>query len=153
MDIVPSSLRGWAALAGVALLLSGCGRSLPVTPATPRDDVERGVCARFIDALPDQTAAGRARPVTPDSASTAAWGNPPVTLRCGGPPITVEPTAQLAVVAGQPWLPLPGADETEFALVGRDVTVLVTVPGGTDTPAAILGDLAGAVATLPIATS
>jgi hypothetical protein len=46
-------------------------------------------CAALIASLPDELDTGvRRRPVTGDDTRTAAWGDPPITLRCGVPLLT-----------------------------------------------------------------
>jgi hypothetical protein len=50
----------------------------PLPPADAR------ACAALVEALPDEVDPGvRRRPVEGDDARSAAWGDPPVVLRCG----------------------------------------------------------------------
>lgn len=44
---------------------------------------------------------------TPDSVSTAAWGDPPIVYRCGvDRPTTLQTTSSLVEVDGVSWLPV-----------------------------------------------
>lgn len=67
----------------------------------------------------------------PKSDLTAAWGDPPITMRCGVPrPRAYTPTAQLFQVDAVAWLPVPqdAANPTTFYAVERRAYVEVVVP-------------------------
>jgi len=83
------------------------------------------------------------RPVTPESDTTAAWGMPPITLRCGVPegsslddPYTFNGVrwAQHDVGAARTWTTL-----------GRKVNVVVEVPDAYSGQAELIGSLATAI--------
>jgi len=61
--------------------------------------------------------------------SVAAWGDPPVVLRCGIPtPAELTCSAPVQVVDGVTWLPLTGQGATTYLVVDRSVRVALTVP-------------------------
>ncbi len=61
--------------------------------------------------------------------SVAAWGDPPVVLRCGIPtPAELTCSAPVQVVDGVTWLPLTGQGATSYLVVDRSVRIALTVP-------------------------
>ena len=61
--------------------------------------------------------------------AVAAWGDPPVVLRCGIPtPAELTCSAPVQVVDGVTWLPLTGQGATTYLVVDRSVRVALTVP-------------------------
>ncbi len=61
--------------------------------------------------------------------AVAAWGDPPVVLRCGIPtPAELTCSAGVQVVDGVTWLPLTGQGATTYLVVDRSVRVALTVP-------------------------
>ncbi len=69
-----------------------------------------------------------------DAAAVAAWGDPPVVLRCGVPtPAELTCSAPVQVVDGVTWLPLTGQGATTYLAVDRSVRVALTVPDGITT--------------------
>lgn len=146
---------------GVALVavavLGGCASPVTVPPGPHAADP---VCAEVLQLVPGELAGGEERSIS--SQATAAWGEPPVTLRCGvevpGPStercITVE-SGDTSV----DWLALEGDDEMvpehgrrdngawTFVTYGRVPAVEVVVPTerGGDQPTAVLVDLAPAI--------
>lgn len=133
------------ALPAVLLLacLAACGRGVAV-PAPPSPGLPE--CSAL--QLPD-TVLGAGRRPTGDPA-TAAWGEPPITLRCGvARPQALTPTASLVDVDGVTWLPVAGEGGTAFVAVdwpSKDdpVYVEVIVPDDYAPEAAALVDLAPA---------
>jgi hypothetical protein len=85
--LVPRPARGVVASVVLttllAVLLSGCGSDeVPIdSPDVPAAD--REACAALVEALPDRLFGELRRPVDPDDALGAAWGDPAVELRCG----------------------------------------------------------------------
>ena len=68
-------------------------------------------------ALPD-TVAGAARRPTSGGDGTAAWGEPPITLRCGvARPAALTATSQLLDVDGVGWLPIEASGGAAFIAV------------------------------------
>ncbi len=144
-------------VAGVAVL-AGCGSAAVNVPPGPY--AADPVCAEVLQQLPGEVADGERRSIA--SQSTAAWGEPPVALRCGvevpGPStercITVE-SGDTSV----DWLALEGDDEMvpeharrergawTFITYGRVPAIEVVVPAerGGDQPTAPLVEIATAV--------
>jgi hypothetical protein len=128
----------------VGALLVGCGRQVAVPPP----DSPAATCATVT--LPDTIAGAGLRP-TPEP-DTAAWGEPPITYRCGvARPAALTPTSRLLEVSGVGWLPLEGVGGTGFIAVTwpsetAPVYVEVLVPGEYAAPADVLADLSPALA-------
>ena len=105
------SLLGAAALIALAFAATGCGRQVDVAPP----ESQSAACAAL--ALPD-TVAGAGRRPSSGGDATAAWGEPPITLRCGvAPPAALTPTSQLIDVDGIGWLPIEGSGGAGFVTV------------------------------------
>ena len=149
-------------LGAVQLLLSSQGDVPPgpVAVAAP-DGVSRGeldaelACARLGSQLPAELVGLAQRPVAPPDLSAAAWGEPPVVLRCGvRPPEGYDPAVSEVLTvrgtgsgAGVSWFAEPGARRA--TAVDRAVFVEVTAPAGVAV-ADVLAPLSGAVsASLP----
>lgn len=138
------SPRARLALALVATaLLAGCGRQVVV----PAPDMPAAPCAAVT--LPTTVAGAGLRPTTePD---TAAWGEPPITYRCGVTrPTGLTPTSRLLDVSGVSWLPLEGVGGTGFVAVSwpsasQPVYVEVLVPDAYAAPADVLIDVSAAL--------
>jgi len=126
--------------------LAGCAGAPPV-PVSPPTGPARD-CARLRAALPETVADGEQRATTPASRRTAAWGDPPVVLRCGVPrPAGLTPTAQLIEVNGVDWVLAERARWFVFTTAGRRTYVELRVPASTPRSAATapLVDVAAAV--------
>ena len=111
-------------------------------------------CAAFTAALPAElSTAGDRREVTPESDLTAAYGDPPVGVRCGVPePTALEPTSTLVTVDGIDWLPEELTDGWRLTSIGRIANVEVTVPTEQGPAPSVAADLAPTIsATLPAA--
>lgn len=81
----------------------------------------------------------------PDPGSTAAWGTPPVVLRCGDRVPAPEPTDQLLSVDGLTWVVEALSDGEEYRTVDRAPGVIVTVPDTYAPTSAVLAELAPTV--------
>jgi Protein of unknown function (DUF3515) len=125
----------------VAAVLVGCAGAVEVEAAPFATDPACAgvlVLARSVDAL-----GGRPRRDT-TSQSTAAWGEPPVVLRCGVEP--VGPTTDACLdAAGVDWVRSGGLRYTTY---GRQPAVEVRLPEGVQ-PIEVLGELSALVAPLP----
>ena len=125
-------------------LVAGCGRQVEV----PAPDAPDAQCAAV--ALPDTVAGAGLRP-TP-TAGTAAWGEPPITYRCGvSRPTMLTATSRLLDVGGIGWLPVEGVGGTGFISVtwpsqAEPVYVEVLVPEEYAAPADVLIDISAALA-------
>jgi hypothetical protein len=120
---------------------------------TPHGAVARE-CAELIASAPPHVAGQARRSITPGTAFAAAWGNPPIELRCGGTePRALRPTSQCFVVDGVGWLVTQdgkAVDPTKlltgelgFATIGRSAYVELRVPGDYQPASDALVDLAG----------
>jgi hypothetical protein len=126
--------------------LTGCTSSPAVPVAVP--DGRGAGCERLHHALPDSLDAGDRRDTEPVSARTAAWGSPPVVLRCGVPrPDGLAADSELIEVNGVSWYLAEPTPPYVFTVVDRDTFVQVRVPRSVprDQATAPLVDLAGAV--------
>lgn len=151
-----------ATLVGLMLVLGGCGSStgpVAVTPPAPTGQAAQ-VCQRLHAALPHTLDGHPQRPTSPDSPFTAAYGDPAITVRCGGslPPIltpgspSFDPTTQQDVVNDVGWVIESLPHEHRFTTYQRVANVEVTVPDHYD-PNAVnpLVDLAAPVSsTVPV---
>jgi len=133
------------------LLVVGCGAdAVSVDPPRVTDD-EAETCGALVDALPDAVADELRRPVEPATASAAAWGDPPVVLRCGvETPAGFDRFATCQETNGVGWFVPDAAIEDQdsdvvMTTIGRTVNVEVVVPGSRRPPAAAMVDLAGAI--------
>jgi hypothetical protein len=95
--------------------------------------------------LPEVVSDAITRDVEPADLPAAAWGQPPIVLRCGvGLPPEYQPDAILTEIDGVAWLPSEGVGGTFFSTVDRDPVVEVAVPDDYD-PATVLGDLGSSI--------
>lgn len=125
-------------------LLAGCASAVDVDAAPGATDP---LCAEVIAAVRGEGYAevgGRERRET-DAQSTAAWGAPPVVLRCGvtPPAPTTDPCLS---VEGVDWVVRQTDAATVFTTYGREPALEVSVPAavrtGTDAVLAAVGPLA-----------
>lgn len=132
-----------ATLGLVALGLSACGR----TVAVPAPDSPSPVCTEVT--LPETVNGAGLRPTS--EPGTAAWGEPPITWRCGVPrPGQLAADSALLEVDGIAWLPVPAQGGDVFYAVSwptadAPVYVEVAVPDAYAAPADVLLDLAPAL--------
>ncbi|HEU0129650.1 MAG TPA: DUF3515 family protein [Mycobacteriales bacterium] len=96
--------------------------------AVPTAAAER--CARFAAKLPRSLGDGLSRrPTRPADPHVAAYGDPPIVVRCGAPASTVyQPGDQLFTVNGIGWFPEERADAVVWSLPRAFVNVSVTIP-------------------------
>ena len=136
--------RRVALVACAIAVLASCGRQVSVAP--PESPAPQCATVR----LPEAVNGAGARP-TPD-AGTAAWGEPPITWRCGVPrPAALQPTSALIDVGDIGWLPIEGQGGSAFIAVdwpskAAPVYVEVVVPDAYDSPGNVLADLSPALA-------
>ena len=140
MTVTAAAAMAAAVAAGAVacLLLAGCASggaghgdaAVRLVAPSPAPDASR-YCAALARTLPARLDGHRRRAVSPGSALTAAWGKPPIELRCGVRlPAALTPTAELTVVNGVSWFPQPpgAATPTRFTEVGREAYVELTIP-------------------------
>jgi hypothetical protein len=134
-------------MAGVLLvLLAGCGAG-PVSTQPPRPSgAAAAACRALVDDLPDTVQNQDARPVEPPDALAAAWGDPPILLRCGVKrPARLRPSSPCVEIDGVGWFPQRAARGYVFTTVGRTANVEVLVPEAYQPAAEPLVDLADAI--------
>jgi hypothetical protein len=101
-------------------------------------------CAAVIRALPHEIGAGViARRTAPASTSTAAWGDPPITFRCGVP--AGNPADDIYTFNGVEWAMHDTGASRTWTTVSRAVDVVVMIPDEYDDQASKLGILAVAL--------
>ncbi|HYN74652.1 MAG TPA: DUF3515 domain-containing protein [Candidatus Limnocylindria bacterium] len=128
-------------------LLSACTTEVPVVPAEPSSSAAAGACADLVAALPPTLSGEERRATDPASPSTAAWGDPVITLRCGvARPVQLTPTSELVEVNGVEWLPVELTEGYRFVTVGRVTYVELDVPNAYAPEVNALVDLAAPVA-------
>lgn len=132
------------ALAGaLAVTLAGCGRDV----AVPAPDSPSPACLDLT--LPDTVNGAGHRPTS--EPGTAAWGEPPITWRCGIPrPAALTADATLLDVDGVAWLPVTAQGGDVFYAVNwptqeSPVYIEVAVPSQYSAPADVLLDLGPAL--------
>lgn len=131
----------------LAAACSGAGSAgavpVPVVPGVAAAALR--TCERL--ELPDRLLQGqRRRPTSPVSATTAAWGNPPIVLRCGV-------AAGLAkddpyAFDGIHWAMHDDGSSRTWTTTGLRVNASVSVPDAYTSQAELLGALAGPLSSL-----
>ncbi len=147
---------GWSRpfLLVVVLMLGsaagGCGFGpVEVEPVPPVTGSEQA-CSDLDDALPEVVDDAVRRDVDPPSTSTAAWGDPPIILRCGVSEPSRELGVSLLVVDDVAWYPAAGEGGTFFTTVERETFVEVAVPDDYSPAGDVLVDLGPAIrSTIP----
>ena len=103
----------------------------PVTvtpPPTGSTQVDT-VCRALLAALPDTLDGKRQRQVSAAAERVAAWGDPPIVLRCGvAARPAPDPTALVLGVNGVDWVTTEENGATVWTTVSRSVTVEVRIP-------------------------
>ncbi len=132
----PSAPAGGALLLalGLSFGMTACeSDKVPITSPAPAV-VDAAACARLLDALPDAVADEPRRPVDPEDAWGAAYGDPAIVLVCGGEmPGDFDEFSPCVEVSGVGWyVPVDqmGDDATEVTMttIGFRPVVQVSVP-------------------------
>lgn len=112
------------ALVLIALVLGGCGAE-PTPTATP-PAADEAACRSLISALP---AAVDGASASARSQFAAAWGDPPIVLKCGAQvPTAYEPASEMLVVDEVSWFAEQQPAGYRFTAMGRTPLVSVQVP-------------------------
>ncbi len=101
-------------------------------------------CRALKNGLPEQVASGTARrEANPVSDTTAAWGDPPITLRCG----VAEGSArdQPFTINEVRWAMHDTGASRTWTTVGRKVNVAVEIPDAYSNQAELVGTVSFAV--------
>jgi hypothetical protein len=126
---VPGSAGGSAS--GSAAPETGAGSPVPM-PSRSLTSGDAAACLTLIAHLPRSVRGLAQRPVTAGHEQNAAYGHPPITLRCGGVPLpSLTPESTIWNLSGTCWYAdssRPGA--TTWTTLGRRVPVAITLPGG-----------------------
>lgn len=124
----------------------------PAPSAGPGAVDVRAACARLLDTLPERIDGRRPREITRAPADqAAAWGDPPVVLRCGVEPPPVAPDAQLITVDGVTWVAAERGRTVRWTSTDRAVPVEIQIP--VDEQAhPVLAAVAPATRTVPAAS-
>ena len=121
----------------VALVASGAGsctddvppRVVDVTPPPTAGAATQRFCSALDEALPGSL--GELDRRRTSSAAVAAWGDPPVVLRCGVPPVQRPPGDTRRVeLAGVGWYPEEVDGAVRWTTLDLPVAVEVLVPDG-----------------------
>jgi Protein of unknown function (DUF3515) len=136
---------------GALLVTSGCGGStLDVETPTLTGPTAR-VCGQLVDGLPATVDSAQRREVEPSGGPAAAWGDPPIVLRCGVPmPESFDEFAACQETDGVGWF-IPeeqqsgDAEAITMTTIDRTVNVEVTLPPEHWPPANAMVDLAPAI--------
>jgi hypothetical protein len=86
------------------------------------------MCLAFIAQLPTTMRDMHQRPVTAGVEQNAAYGNPAITVSCGGPEPTVAATADVFNVSGVCWYPQQNKSDLVLTTLDRETPVTVTIP-------------------------
>jgi Protein of unknown function (DUF3515) len=134
------------------LALAGCGGPVRIDAPT-LSGADADACARLLPALPDRVADLERVESEAGKGYAAAWGDPPIELRCGvGRPKGFSKVAACQRVNGVDWF-IPESQvtgqkrEIVMTTVGRAQNVEVRIPDDYFPPAATMADLAPAVRT------
>jgi Protein of unknown function (DUF3515) len=134
----------------ILTLSSGCSDTVSLDAPSPRAADAR-TCAALLDALPQRVADQQRRDVDPGGGYGAAWGDPPIELRCGVPrPKGLDAFAQCQTVNGVDWY-IPESQQTgqpqqiTMTTVGRAQYVEVRIPADYFPPATTMVELGPAV--------
>ena len=138
-----------------ALALAGCSGGDSVTVAAPATTGSTAKqCAALKAALPATLQGRKLRGTTPESANTAAWGSPAITLRCGvGTAAVLDPhspaydlNADIEESGGVCWVSEQTAGGGfRFTTVRQQATVELSLPAAYAGGQSPVGLLAGAV--------
>jgi hypothetical protein len=121
------------------------GTSAVTMAAPPLGERAAVVCRALLSRLPDGIRDLTRRPVTAGPEQNAAYGDPPVTLACGGPPPAVAPTDFLLGMDAVCWHTATTPNGTIWTTVDREVPVRVNVPARYEQPAQWANEFSAAV--------
>jgi hypothetical protein len=122
--------------------------------ATPLDARQAAACRDLLAHLPGALDDRPRRPVTAGADQNAAYGDPPITLACGVPPVSLPAGAQVYGLSGVCWYSQPSGDATVWTTVDRETPVRVTVPDAYPAPGQWVIEFSAPVtATLPRAAN
>jgi hypothetical protein len=101
----------------------------PVEMAAPQlGERPTVVCRALLSQLPDSIRDLPQRPVSAGPEQNAAYGDPALTVACGGDEPEVRPDDHLYLVNSVCWYAVEGPDATELITVDRETAVTLRVP-------------------------
>lgn len=107
----------------------------PVEMAAPALDARPAiVCRALMSQLPASVRDLPQRPVTAGAEQNAAYGDPALTVACGGPAPSFAPTDEVWTVNKVCWHAAQEKDATVLTTVDRETPVRVTVPRAYEQP-------------------
>ncbi|MET7419679.1 DUF3515 family protein [Dactylosporangium sp. NPDC005555] len=118
---------------------------LPVSFAPPAPG-RAASCQALVGRLPANLLEAARRPVAgPGDRFAAAFGAPPIVVRCDAARQAVARTDLVYLVSGTCWATRPAGDSTSWTTVDRDIAVGVSVPNHYSSQGQYIEALAGAV--------
>jgi hypothetical protein len=133
---------------GASLLVSlvACGaKKVSVELPTP-DAATTQLCHQLVDSLPATIASQSRREISDNQRLTAAWGEPPLTLRCGvGRPTGFTPESSLIAINGIDWFAEQLSAGYRFTTTNTNMYIEVVVPHTYSPEANALTDLSAAL--------
>jgi hypothetical protein len=127
-----------------AASLTGCSGAVSLPDPSPTGESAQ-VCTALLGDLPATVLDGERRKVEPGRFS-AAWGDPPITLRCGvDKPPRLSATSECFEVNGVGWFAEQISGGYLFTTIGRTTYIEVGVPSDYAPEANALVDLAAVV--------
>ncbi len=130
----------------LAVTLVACAGPVAVPAPVASNPTGEAACAALDSALPSSILTAVRRKTEPESPLTAAWGDPPITLRCGVPkPESLAATSALITVDGVDWLPEERSAGYVFTTTGLVANVEVAVPDAYSPETGALTDIAPAI--------
>ncbi|MDQ3422153.1 MAG: DUF3515 domain-containing protein [Actinomycetota bacterium] len=137
--VLLSRAVAWAVAAAVA---TGCTGAVQVQAPTTSSQA----CTALLGSLPDTVAGAQRRTLEPADAAAAAWGDPPIVLRCGvGRPPVLNRTSRCDLVDEVGWFTEELRAAFRFTTIGRELRVELTVPFDYEPAAEVLVELAAEV--------
>jgi hypothetical protein len=107
----------------------------PVSMSTrPLDPQRVTACRELLSHLPGAIRDRPRRRVTAGAEQNAAYGDPAITVSCGGPAPVLPLGAVVYPLSGVCWYAQPGTGGTVWTSVDRDIPVRVAVPGSYTSP-------------------
>jgi hypothetical protein len=145
-----------AIVVGAKIAARNEGTSPLVLPGVPAPAATSDTCAALLSALHGDVGDQPARTLEPSVPGAAAWGDPPVVLRCGVPtPTELTCSSALQVVDGVSWLQISGTGQTTYLAADRPVRIALTLPDGSGTAAIqdVSRVIAGTTAAQPVCSN
>ena len=133
-------------IALVAVILTGCAGPVAVPEPTPTSAESAAACATLDTNVPSSILTAVRRKTDPEATTTAAWGDPPITLRCGvARPASLIATSTLITVDGIDWYAEERSAGYVFTTIGLVANIEVAVPDVYAPETSVLPDLGPAI--------